>query len=1015
MSVLSASFAATSSFANNFTVANTLTAQTLVVQTVSSSVIYSSGSNTFGNSLANNQVLTGSVIITGSLSVNGSNAVLTNQTSSFTLNSQTSSFVQNSQTGAFATFTALNAYTSSTNNFSASILSYTASQNNLNSTFATTSSLNAYTSSLNTYTSSLNSSTGSFATFTALNAYTSSINTYTSSLNSKTSSFATTGSNTFNGNLIITGSVMIGSSSLGPNENTITLGARDTVSEGGQIGFNAPGGTYNSASFIDNWQNFTRILRGTNASSTGLVAQWNLHTLQMELPGYTSATSFVGTAAANLAVDSSGKVITVSTSGGTVFPYTGNAVITGSLTATTGLISPVNGGMYLRGGDDAEFWDINVVNTVGIYGQQNADRAAIKLGSSGPTLFGSASRFGINTITPTQGTLEVNGNIYATSFTGSLLGTATSASNAISASQSANSTLLNGLASSTFALTANTASFATFTAFNFYTGSANAFSASILSYTASQNNLNTTFATTGSNTFVGKQNISGSTYVSGTIRQGVLGGTESILEGYGLVVQGSTAKLRVGPNYSTGGDRDYVDIIADGTNSTLQTNNENFLINNQSSGGNITLRTSGSGNINVTGSVNITGSTNIVGITSIKGPLNVSGSTSIFSGSYGNVSILPNPSSNSPLASINGSTIEDYIFTVYNSGADGSGVLGSSVTQTGVRGDSDSGVGIGSYTNTGIGVDAYSDGSGTALQAFSATGIIAYFGSNGGERMRLTNAGFLGINKSIPSTHLDILGNANITGSLFIAGGNNSISTSIWEKLKLVTAGVTAPARQGSDANGLNFTTNALWNGAWSQDDSTKKSFAYIQHLGNGRHEFRTSPSGGTVSYTTSLTIDESNVNINVPTNITSTTNITGSLNVTGSSRIIGSLGVGIAPSATAGRIDASNDIVAYSTSDIRFKENINPIDNALEKLDQIGGYTFDWKTEEELVSLHGFKGHDIGVIAQEIEAILPEVVTTRDSGYKAVKYEKIVPLLIQAIKEQQEQIKELQDIIKNK
>jgi hypothetical protein len=45
----------------------------------------------------------------------------------------------------------------------------------------------------------------------------------------------------------------------------------------------------------------------------------------------------------------------------------------------------------------------------------------------------------------------------------------------------------------------------------------------------------------------------------------------------------------------------------------------------------------------------------------------------------------------------------------------------------------------------------------------------------------------------------------------------------------------------------------------------------------------------------------------------------------------------------------------------------------------------------------------------------LPEVVTTRDSGYKAVKYEKIVPLLIQAIKEQQLQIKELQDIIKNK
>jgi len=57
------------------------------------------------------------------------------------------------------------------------------------------------------------------------------------------------------------------------------------------------------------------------------------------------------------------------------------------------------------------------------------------------------------------------------------------------------------------------------------------------------------------------------------------------------------------------------------------------------------------------------------------------------------------------------------------------------------------------------------------------------------------------------------------------------------------------------------------------------------------------------------------------------------------------------------------------------------------------------------------YKGqHDVGVIAQEIEEVLPEVVTTRDTGYKAVKYEKIVPLLIQAIKEQQQQIEELKN-----
>jgi len=113
---------------------------------------------------------------------------------------------------------------------------------------------------------------------------------------------------------------------------------------------------------------------------------------------------------------------------------------------------------------------------------------------------------------------------------------------------------------------------------------------------------------------------------------------------------------------------------------------------------------------------------------------------------------------------------------------------------------------------------------------------------------------------------------ASTSTAITLNTGGNIVSTSTWEKWKLVTTGVTAPARQGSDANGLNFTSNALWNSGWSQDDSTKKSMAYIQHLGNGRHEFRTSPSGGTVTWTTGLTIDEAGANFNVPLTISSNT-----------------------------------------------------------------------------------------------------------------------------------------------
>jgi len=101
-----------------------------------------------------------------------------------------------------------------------------------------------------------------------------------------------------------------------------------------------------------------------------------------------------------------------------------------------------------------------------------------------------------------------------------------------------------------------------------------------------------------------------------------------------------------------------------------------------------------------------------------------------------------------------------------------------------------------------------------------------------------------------------------------------------------------------------------------------------------------------------------------------------------------------------------SGDVIAFYSSDKRLKDNIIQISNPIEKIKSIGGYEFDWNDNQST-----YKGHDIGVIAQEIEDIMPELVTTRDTGYKAVKYEKIIALLIEGIKEQQKQI----DEIKNK
>lgn len=101
--------------------------------------------------------------------------------------------------------------------------------------------------------------------------------------------------------------------------------------------------------------------------------------------------------------------------------------------------------------------------------------------------------------------------------------------------------------------------------------------------------------------------------------------------------------------------------------------------------------------------------------------------------------------------------------------------------------------------------------------------------------------------------------------------------------------------------------------------------------------------------------------------------------------------------------VTSTGDIVAFNSSDKRLKENIKQISNPIEKLKQIGGYEFDWNDKQ---TLH--VGHDVGVIAQEVEKVLPEIVANRDNGYKAVRYEKLVALLIEAVKEQQLQIDEL-------
>jgi hypothetical protein len=219
----------------------------------------------------------------------------------------------------------------------------------------------------------------------------------------------------------------------------------------------------------------------------------------------------------------------------------------------------------------------------------------------------------------------------------------------------------------------------------------------------------------------------------------------------------------------------------------------------------------------------------------------------------------------------------------------------------------------------------------------------------------------------------------NINGSAF--NGSAAITTATWGTSRTITIGSTGKSVDGSAA--VSWTLGEIGAAATNQ----------TMFIG-----------------TTSLTINRT----------TGSQTLTG-VSIDGSSATFtstsqnsqfNSIGVGTAASGTAGEIRANNNITAYYTSDAIFKENVKPIENALEKVMAVDGVEFDW-TQEFMDARGGEDGyfirrHDVGVIAQNIEKVLPEVVATKEDGTKAVKYDRIVALLIEAIKDLKNEVDEL-------
>jgi hypothetical protein len=135
----------------------------------------------------------------------------------------------------------------------------------------------------------------------------------------------------------------------------------------------------------------------------------------------------------------------------------------------------------------------------------------------------------------------------------------------------------------------------------------------------------------------------------------------------------------------------------------------------------------------------------------------------------------------------------------------------------------------------------------------------------------------------------------------------------------------------------------------------------------------------------------------------------TGTVTVTGNTKVTGTLTV-------VGSITTSGNVTGYDGSDIRWKENVVPIANALEKISKISGNTMRWTDEyyDAQDPLY-FKREDVSVIAQEIREVLPEAVMEQEDGYLRVAYPKLIPLLIEGIKQLQIEIEELRNGITSK
>ena len=290
----------------------------------------------------------------------------------------------------------------------------------------------------------------------------------------------------------------------------------------------------------------------------------------------------------------------------------------------------------------------------------------------------------------------------------------------------------------------------------------------------------------------------------------------------------------------------------------------------------------------------------------------------------------------------------------------------------------DGGVGVAGTMNIGGGIDV--DGH-TELDNLNVSGISTFAGIT-------TVTG-----PTLFTKQLNVSGISTFTGAIDADGNLDVFGTSTFGNTVTVSSGGIDVTAGGIDVTG--GITGTLDNDLTLATSGTGLSGS-ADYNNSGAATFTVHSNATSVNEGGTIVARNGSGDINV-----------GGITCTGVNAQTGGISCGTI--TASGDITSTGDIVAYLGSDLRLKTNINPIADAVNKVKSLRGVTYEWNENSN------HEGQDTGVIAQEIEALgLPGIIKERGDGYLGVRYERLVPLLIEAIKELSDKVDSLEERLNN-